>query len=99
MKLEIDVLIIFSSHDNDAPDKGESGWVSQFKRFLELMLTQVLGEKPNILLKDEVDSQLAGMEGPLQATALAQERLDEAIRLLAICIASYQQAKHEAGKA
>lgn len=56
MKPEIDVLIIFSSHDNDAPDKGESGWVSQFKRFLELMLTQVLGEKPNILLKDEVDS-------------------------------------------
>lgn len=56
MKFEIDVLIIFSSHDNDPLSKSESGWVSQFRRFLELMLAQVLGEKPNILLKDEVDS-------------------------------------------
>lgn len=56
MKFEIDVLIIFSSRDNESVDKNESGWISQFKRFLELMLAQVLGEKPNILLKDEHDS-------------------------------------------
>lgn len=56
MKLDIDVLIIFADHDNDTPNDGGQGWVKQFRRFLELMLTQVLGEKPNILLKSEHDN-------------------------------------------
>lgn len=55
MKFDIDVLIIFADHDNEASTEGQ-GWVSQFRRFLELMLTQVLGEKPNVLLKSEHDS-------------------------------------------
>ena len=55
MKFAIDVLIIFADRDNESNEKNESGWVSQFKRFLEMMLTQVLGEKPNILLKSEHD--------------------------------------------
>ena len=56
MAFEIDVLITFSDKDNETPKKSEIGWVSQFKKFLELMLYQVLGEKPNILLKGEYDS-------------------------------------------
>lgn len=55
MKFEIDVLIIFADRDNDPGNKSEQGWVSQFRRFLELMLTQVLGEKPGIVLKAEHD--------------------------------------------
>jgi len=56
MAFEIDVLITFADKDNETAKKSEAGWVSQFKKFLELMLYQVLGEKPNILLKGEYDS-------------------------------------------
>lgn len=56
MKIDIDVLILYADKDNETPVKGQTGWVSQFKKFLELMLTQVLGEKPNILLKSEFDT-------------------------------------------
>ena len=55
MKFEIDVLIVFAEKDNESV-KTELGWVSQFKKFLELMLSQVLGEKPKILLKSEYDN-------------------------------------------
>jgi hypothetical protein len=55
MVFDIDVLIVFAEKDNDA-NKNELGWVSQFKKFLELMLNQVLGEKSKILLKAEYDS-------------------------------------------
>lgn len=55
MNFDIDVLILFADHDNEA-QKGQTGWVTQFKKFLELMLMQVLGEKPNVLLKSEFDS-------------------------------------------
>jgi hypothetical protein len=55
MVFDIDVLIVFAEKDNEA-NKNELGWVSQFKKFLELMLNQVLGEKSNIMLKDEFDS-------------------------------------------
>lgn len=55
MAFDIDVLIVFAEKDNEA-NKGELGWVSQFKKFLELMLNQVLGEKSNIMLKSEFDN-------------------------------------------
>jgi hypothetical protein len=55
MNFEIDVLILFADHDNES-QKGQTGWVTQFKKFLELMLMQVLGEKPKVLLKSEFDS-------------------------------------------
>jgi hypothetical protein len=58
MKEEIDVLIVFADKDNET-GKTAIGWVSQFKKFLELMLNQVLGEKPNILLKSEYDNMTA----------------------------------------
>jgi len=55
MAFEIDVLIVFADKDNEAK-KNEQGWVGQFKKFLELMLNQVLGKKANIVLKAEYDS-------------------------------------------
>ncbi|MEO7991841.1 MAG: hypothetical protein ABI663_19965 [Chryseolinea sp.] len=56
MVFEIDVLIAFADRDNEPTSKNEPGWVSQFKKFLELMLTQVLGQKPNVLIKADYDS-------------------------------------------
>ncbi len=59
MASEIDVLITFAEKDNENAQKSDLGWVSQFKKFLELMLFQVLGSKPNIVLKSEFDSATA----------------------------------------
>lgn len=70
MKLEVDVLIIFSDKDNETL-QGQQGWVTQFKKFLDLMLTQVLGSKPNILLKSEYDN-------------MASPKLDNAATLVSI---------------
>jgi hypothetical protein len=56
MKFELDVLILFADRDNEAANKSQAGWVGHFKKFLELMLMQVLGEKPKVLLKSEFDS-------------------------------------------
>lgn len=55
MTFKIDILIIYADADNE-PIERARGWVTEFKRFLELMLIQVLGEKPNIMLKSEHDS-------------------------------------------
>lgn len=55
MAYNIDVLIVFADQDNHLTET-ERGWVEDFKKFLEGMLEQVLGEKPNILLKPEHDS-------------------------------------------
>lgn len=59
MALDIDVLIHFADKDNETAKKNDLGWVTQFKRFLDLMLYQVLGTKPNIVLKSEFDSATA----------------------------------------
>lgn len=56
MAFKIDVLISFASADNVTDDENKNGWVADFKHFLELMLEQVLGEKPNVLLKQEDDT-------------------------------------------
>jgi len=56
MAFDIDVLIVFADRDNENIAKMDTGWVTQFKKFLELMLIQVLGEKPNVMLKGEYDT-------------------------------------------
>ncbi|HKZ36730.1 MAG TPA: hypothetical protein VJ184_03700 [Chryseolinea sp.] len=56
MRFDIDILIVFADADNAPTEKNDVGWVSQFKKFLEFMLFQVLGEKPNIILKGEYDT-------------------------------------------
>lgn len=58
MAFEIDVLITFANEDNQSGN--DRGWVQEFKHFLELMLVQVLGNKPNIMLKSEHDSITGG---------------------------------------
>ena len=55
MAFEIDVLIIYANDDNNQSD-ADQGWVNNFRKFLELMLIQVLGKKPNIMIKSEHDS-------------------------------------------
>lgn len=59
MAFEIDVIIAYADRDNETSSKNELGWVSQFKKFLELMLTQVLGEKPRVMLKGEYDNMVS----------------------------------------
>lgn len=56
MNFDIDVLITFADKDNESTRKVEGGWVNNFRKFLELMLFQVLGEHPRIVLKSEFDS-------------------------------------------
>ncbi len=56
MAFDIDILIVFADPDNEPTGKNDIGWVSQFKKFLEFMLLQVLTEKPKILLKGEFDT-------------------------------------------
>jgi hypothetical protein len=55
MAYEIDVLITYAEKDNETGKKNEMGWISQFKKFLDLMLYQVLGERANIVVKSEYD--------------------------------------------
>src|SRR5450432_1356135 len=59
MPLDIDVLIHFADKDNETAKPSDIGWVTNFKKFLELMLYQVLGTKPNVVLKSEFDSATA----------------------------------------
>ncbi len=59
MAFEIDVLVTYAEKDNEVAKKSEQGWVTQFKKFLELMLLQVLGTKPNIVIKSEFDTATA----------------------------------------
>lgn len=56
MAFDIDVLIVFADRDNESMAKEDTGWVTQFRKFLELMLIQVLGEKPNVMIKGEYDN-------------------------------------------
>lgn len=56
MPYTIDALVTFAEKDNETTQKGDPGWVTQFKKFLELMLEQVLGTKAQIVLKSEFDS-------------------------------------------
>ncbi|HEX8037576.1 MAG TPA: hypothetical protein VF490_00435 [Chryseosolibacter sp.] len=59
MTFDIDVLILYAENDDQSAGKNEPGWVSQFRKFLGLMLTQVLGEKANIMLKSGHDNMTA----------------------------------------
>ena len=61
MALDIDILIVFADADNEPSGNSSEGWVSQFKKFLEFMLSQVLTQKPKILLKGEYDTMTSPM--------------------------------------
>ena len=53
--MEQDIIINYTEKDNEAAQDSK-GWVSDFAHFLTIMLTQVLGRKPNIVLKSEGSS-------------------------------------------
>lgn len=53
--MEIDILINYSEADNKT-EKGNSGWVSSFEKFLQTILSQVLGTNPTIVSKSDTDS-------------------------------------------
>lgn len=59
MAFDIDILIVFAESDDQPGNKAELGWVSQFKKFLELMLNQVLGERTKIMMKAEYDNMVS----------------------------------------
>ncbi len=59
MAHEIDVLITFADKDNELGKKNEVGWVTQFKKFLEMMIIQVTGTPANIVLRSEHDDHTA----------------------------------------
>lgn len=59
MGFDIDVLILFADNDNQTSKKEDLGWVAQFRKFLGLMLTQVLGENARIMLKAEYDNMVS----------------------------------------
>ena len=52
---KVNILIVYSSKDDEALAEGEKGWVANFQKFLDLMLFQVLGEKPNVEVRSELD--------------------------------------------
>jgi len=83
MALDIDVIIAFAEKDNESPTNKELGWVTQFKKFLELMLFQVLGQKPNIVLKEEFDSMTAStMDNAAVLVAVLSKEFIESGRCL-----------------
>ncbi len=53
--MEIDILINYSEADNK-PKGVNAGWVSSFEKFLQTILSQVLGTNPTIVLKADTDS-------------------------------------------
>jgi Domain of unknown function (DUF4062) len=59
MAFEIDVLITYAEKDNEVGKQNEQGWITQFKKFLEFMLLQSLGYKPNVVIKSEFDTATA----------------------------------------
>jgi hypothetical protein len=56
MAFDIDILIVHADVDNEPAGDDGVAWVSQFRKFLEFTLGQVLTERVKILLKGEYDS-------------------------------------------
>lgn len=56
MKYKIDILILYAEADDHELEQNETGWVGNFKKFLDMLLKQVLGESLNILLKSDKDN-------------------------------------------
>jgi hypothetical protein len=58
LKFEYDILISFSSLDNQQTFSGEDGWISEFKKSLEMRLSQLIGRKPNIVLRNAKEAEV-----------------------------------------
>lgn len=55
MSFKIDILVTYSATDDLNKGK-EQGWVTNFQKFLQMLLQQVIGDEVNILMKNEEDS-------------------------------------------
>jgi hypothetical protein len=49
MKFEYDLFISYSRKDNNPLADGAKGWVSNFQKYLDIRLTQLLGQRPKFL--------------------------------------------------
>ena len=56
MKYEYDIFISYHQDDDKASD-GNIGWVSSFHIFLERLLTQLMGEKPRMVLSGTLNAE------------------------------------------
>lgn len=93
MAYDIDVLITFADKDNAAGPKNELGWVSQFKKFMEMMLQQVTGESTNIVLKSESEDYTAsGMNNMAVIVAILTKDFAQSGRCLDTLEAFYKSA-------
>lgn len=92
MANEIDVLITFAEKDNEPVKKTDISWVSQFKKFLDMMLIQVLGEQANIVLKSEFDDFAApGMKNAAVMVTILSKEFAQSGRCLDTVEAYYKE--------
>lgn len=93
MAYDIDVLITFADKDNVTGPKNELGWVSQFKKFMEMMLQQVTGESTNFVLKSESEDYTAsGMNNIAVLVAILTKDFSQSGRCLDTVEAFYKSA-------
>ncbi|MDH5400634.1 MAG: hypothetical protein OEX02_20945, partial [Cyclobacteriaceae bacterium] len=93
MAYKIDVLIIYAEADNTTANG--NGWVDNFKHFLSLMLEQVLGRHPNILLKPEGDTITAADLGEVATLAPV---LSPDFITSGACLDTLEEFAHQCGK-
>lgn len=55
MKFKKDIFISYAHIDDEALIEGESGWITEFHRSLEIRLAQLLGYRPNIWRDKDLD--------------------------------------------
>ncbi len=91
MAYEIDVLITFADKDNETGPKADVGWVTQFKKFMEMMLLQVIGEPTKIVLKAESENYVAsGMNNAAVLVAILTKDFSQSGRCLDTLEAFYK---------
>ena len=54
MKIDIDVYVSYSHLDSLELTEGGQGWVGQFRRALQIRITQLLGREASVFLDDRV---------------------------------------------
>ncbi|MDB4534647.1 toll/interleukin-1 receptor domain-containing protein [Vicingaceae bacterium] len=55
MNFEKDIFISYAHIDDESLIEGEKGWITEFHRALEVRLSQLLGERPNIWRDSALD--------------------------------------------
>ena len=94
MAYEIDVLITYADKDNELGKKNEVGWVTQFKKFIDMMLVQVLGEKVNVVMKGEHDDfTAAGLSNVAVMVAILTKDFAQSGRCLDTLESFYKSAE------